>query len=250
MVEPRNPADLSQAPWSAPTFAPPPPPPPPILPGPANVYPGNGAQDFSRISPEMLRTHMAFETSMRPCDVCGQQPAIAVEFIQNIGLIMARQKKEWKGTACRDCGLSLGRKFMNLTLVTGWTGMISFFVNWGCIFENARSLMSLSKLPASAVQSPKTLHPGRPVVQRPGLWVLFAVVGALVFNANHRSTVGSSSTWRVGSCIQVRGQDVRPVRCIAPHDAIVIGVATVTEPCPGSSVTIGKTEYCIAMQTD
>jgi hypothetical protein len=48
---------------------------------------------------------------------------------------------------CHDCGRSLVVKFTTRTLVQGWWGYISFFVNWFVLVANVVAWVQFSRLP-------------------------------------------------------------------------------------------------------
>jgi hypothetical protein len=156
-------------------------------------------------------------TTRRPaaadeCELCGSAPAASVVLRQETGKVIWRTRRRVEGTFCRDCGIALFRSTQNRTLVTGWWGVISFFVNMGSILGNAaarwklRSLAAPSRNPGvvSSLQSP--LDPGRSIFRRAGVWVavvVFLVVGsAIADQASQQSDYSTASytpTYSTGS---------------------------------------------------
>ena len=133
---------------------------------------------------------------------------------------------------------------MNLTLVTGWTGLISFFANIGNVATNTGALRRLSEL-APAERPPGAPSPGRSVFLRPGIWVLAAALGAIGFAIAHAKP---TPTWKTGACVRVEGAKASPVDCAADHDATVLDVVATGQPCPpgGRGVVVhDRKRYCI-----
>jgi hypothetical protein len=91
----------------------------------------------------------------------------------------------------------------NRTLITGWWGVISFFANWMTVGRNAIAARRLQGLPVPS-QSPDaastlgaSLDPGKPLVQRAGVWVAVAVIvvlGAVLASESSSSSGYGGST--------------------------------------------------------
>jgi hypothetical protein len=64
-----------------------------------------------------------------PCTICGRRPAWYLEFDQNVGLLVYRHVRTWKGVACRPCGTGIGKRYLRNTLLTGWWGLVSLPAN-------------------------------------------------------------------------------------------------------------------------
>jgi hypothetical protein len=142
------------------------------------------------------------------CELCGSGPAAPAVFRQETGKIIWRTRRRIEGTFCRDCGLSLLRSAQNRTLITGWWGLISFFVNIGSIVGNAaawwklRSLSTPRRDPAvvSYIESP--LDPGRSVFRRAGVWVaavVLLVAGAAIADEASKQDEYSTPSYSTGS---------------------------------------------------
>ena len=82
-----------------------------------------------------------------PCVRCGAQPGYYVEFDQNIGLLLYRYVRTWKGIACRDCATEIGRRYLRLTMLTGWWGAISAPANLLAIRHDLSVLRELRTMP-------------------------------------------------------------------------------------------------------
>lgn len=71
------------------------------------------------------------------CHKCGARAEVLeVEYKQNTGMLFFRRVRVFSGRWCRTCSLSCFRDVMMHSLVLGWWGTISFFVNILFIFEN------------------------------------------------------------------------------------------------------------------
>ncbi len=116
------------------------------------------------------------------CAVCHSVPIQPFVFKQNIGMIYARQVRTITGGYCRSCAQAKGRKIQSLTILTGWWGMISIFVNLGIIFSNAMALWDASKMEKpEGDENPKRLSSGLPVIVRPATVALFVIAAAVYF---------------------------------------------------------------------
>jgi hypothetical protein len=179
------------------------------------------------------------------CQVCGASPAAKVSFQQNIGLLFMRNTKKWEGVACQDCGRSVGRKFMNLTLVTGWTGIISAVTNFGAIGKNASSLAKLNKLSAPLNRPPSAPSPGRPIFARPGFFGLAAVVGFVGYSIATAPRKIPIDEWVAGTCLDVSSKsNVTGVDCTKTHGAVVLAKVSSEELCPETTTgTIENTAF-------
>jgi hypothetical protein len=150
------------------------------------------------------------------CELCGSGPAAPVVLRQETGKIIWRTRRRVEGTFCRDCGLALFRSTQNRTLITGWWGILSFFVNMGSVIGNAaawgklRTLTAPRRDPAVVSYLESPLDPGRSVFRRAGIWVaavVLLIVGSAIADGASKqdgysstpsystSSGGSSSTW-------------------------------------------------------
>lgn len=67
---------------------------------------------------------------------------------------------------CRDHGVQLAKQYLKKTLVEGWWGYISFFVNWFVVVTDLVALSQAKKLgeplplaPDDAVAAPTSTQP-------------------------------------------------------------------------------------------
>jgi hypothetical protein len=119
------------------------------------------------------------------CEVCGGTPAERLDFKTVLGIIIYGQIRSHRGVLCRDCGLSSFRRLTNQTLLAGWWSVVGFFMNIAAVINNWNQWRMLRRLapPTRSGQYPP-LPAGRPLYQRPGVFVATAVwlfvIGVLV----------------------------------------------------------------------
>jgi hypothetical protein len=64
------------------------------------------------------------------CQVCGVQAETRyVEFYQNIGVLIMRFSKSIKGDLCKSCVHHYFWELTMMSMLLGWWGIISFFLN-------------------------------------------------------------------------------------------------------------------------
>jgi hypothetical protein len=117
------------------------------------------------------------------CQICRAAPARSATFTQHIGAIVVWMNRPTTGVFCRDCAIAIFRREMNLTLMTGWWGMLSFAIlNPLTILSNLFQRARAGRLPAP-VRSAAVFPPldmGRPVLLRPGIIVPIVLAVLLV----------------------------------------------------------------------
>jgi hypothetical protein len=84
------------------------------------------------------------------CRACGRGPAAKLVVRRHVGMIVLQRFVTVKAPLCRDCGTRLVKQYTARTLVQGWWGFISFFVNWFCLAANAVAYLRASRLPEPA----------------------------------------------------------------------------------------------------
>jgi hypothetical protein len=176
------------------------------------------------------------------CLACGREPVAEVVLQSNTGMVFARRWAKVEGRFCRPCGLALYRKHMNHTLLAGWWGFISFFMNFGAIFKNVkawRTLTSLSEPAATEQPVRPPLPPGKPMFQRAGVYVtaVLVVFAGLVAVA---STSGAADEFK-GKCIKLdrAANRVDTTGCGGAHDGKVLAVIKDQDACPaGTDATL------------
>jgi hypothetical protein len=163
------------------------------------------------------------------CQVCGSVPAKDITLHQSIGMVFLRKTKTFRAHVCRDCGIAFFRRIQSATLLTGWWGILSFFLNLGTIWSNYCERRGLQELgdprpPASRtaqISRSTPLSVGRPTLLRPqALGVVgVAIAVALLFGLYSSDSKQGVSSVRVGACAAVDGTHLSEVDCSDPGAA-------------------------------
>ena len=82
-----------------------------------------------------------------PCVVCGMVPTKTVSIQRNVGMILLFRVTTLKKPLCRVHGRKVTREYLGKTLVFGWWGAISLFVNLFVIASDLKSLGAFRGLP-------------------------------------------------------------------------------------------------------
>jgi hypothetical protein len=180
------------------------------------------------------------------CQVCDATPAIPVRFLGHQGMVLLYRQIRYRGTFCRDCGCSVFRTVMNRTLLVGWWGIISAFLNLYAIIVNLGEWNRLRGLAEPVRMSGRAaLDPGRPLFLRPGAWVTAAVValilGWLATNSarNDINTFSAADRRLIGTCVQnVGSTDVQAADCSGPHNGKIVSLRHDKEGCTTEQVSI------------
>ncbi len=193
------------------------------------------------------------------CQLCGSTPATHLEFRRETGLLLVRQRRLVEGSYCRDCGLSLFRETTDKTLMTGWWGFISFFVNWLTIARNVAGRLAIRNLAAPTPNPdvnaplPAPLDPGKPLFRRFGPYVVvliaFAVFALFAFAGDPEPTIEPGE--EVGTCLDLstdlqRIEDVVP--CDGDEDATVISVIALDQSCPSATIRFQNDEQAFCLR--
>ena len=82
----------------------------------------------------------------RVCYNCHRSvPIRYVEFYENMGALVVRYQRSFRGQLCRDCVGPVCWQYTRRTLIFGWWGIISFFVTPVFLINNCvRYLWTLS----------------------------------------------------------------------------------------------------------
>lgn len=88
------------------------------------------------------------------CELCGRGPATSMLIRRHVGMIVMQKFYKVDAPLCREHGLELAKRYLGKTLLLGWWGFISFFVNFFAVFTDVRAVMIASRLdpPAAAPQ--------------------------------------------------------------------------------------------------
>lgn len=82
------------------------------------------------------------------CRVCGRGPARNMVIRRHVGMILMQRFVKLQAPLCREHGVELTKKYLGKTLIEGWWGYISFFVNWFVVVTDLVALSQAKKLPA------------------------------------------------------------------------------------------------------
>ena len=130
----------------------------------------------------VLRDSFGFVESK--CVVCSRVPALALPLRRELGLVFVRQTTRSKALLCREHGAKQARRFLLRTLVTGWWGVISFFMNFVAIGTDVAAWRKYNQLLSPqgvAVINPNALAEPRAFGgRRTQLIILATVVGFVV----------------------------------------------------------------------
>lgn len=97
------------------------------------------------------------------CIVCGRRPAALIKVERNVGMILMRTWHTTDGPFCRDHGVANAKRYLLLTLLLGWWGIRSFFINFMAIATDVNALKKAQGLPAAdPAREEASLHVGRP----------------------------------------------------------------------------------------
>lgn len=169
--------------------------------------------------------------------------------------MLVRRTRHWvDGPFCRNCGLCTFRTMTNYTLLKGWWGMISFFVNWATILNNIgawwrfRGLATPVAVPGVKGLVPRPFDPGPSIFRRSGIWVTGAVILFFVaISAANRSNTPTTAVTPVnppsnyalaGRCLVVStdgAQIQKVVDCGQAHNARVLSVVAQASSCPSAA---------------
>lgn len=180
------------------------------------------------------------------CQVCEGTPAIPVRLLGHQGMIILYRQITYRGTFCRDCGLALFRQVMNRTLLVGWWGIISVFLNVYAIIVDLVVWTKVRALPEPVRMSGKTpLDKGRPVLLRPGLWVTVAAIvilagwGAAQSARNDINTFSAADRQLIGTCVEnVGSTDVKAASCSGAHSGKIVSLSHDRGGCLSDQVSI------------
>ena len=82
------------------------------------------------------------------CQLCGCSPAVSVTLRRHVGMLIVQRFCKWQGTLCHDHGVEIANIFLRKTLVQGWWGATSFFLNWFAVATDLVALQRASRLPS------------------------------------------------------------------------------------------------------
>jgi hypothetical protein len=91
------------------------------------------------------------------CQICGRAPAQQFKIRRHVGMVLMQRFVRLNAPLCRDHGIELSKEYLKKTLIQGWWGVVSFFVNW---IDVAVDLSALSK--AKKMAAPMSVAPSSP----------------------------------------------------------------------------------------
>lgn len=100
-----------------------------------------------------------------PCAVCGRAPTRSMIIRRHVGVLFYMRFISMKGPLCRDHGAEAAKSYLGRTLLQGWWGIISVFVNMFDVCADVRAFVAYKRLPSPPpyiVQPPGT----RPQMRR------------------------------------------------------------------------------------
>jgi hypothetical protein len=86
-------------------------------------------------------------TTALTCRACGRSPAQEFTIRRHVGMLIMQKFVKFRGPLCRDHAQQLSKEFLNRTLVQGWWGLISFFVNFFVIATDLAAMSKANKMP-------------------------------------------------------------------------------------------------------
>ena len=82
------------------------------------------------------------------CEGCGfEVPNSYAEYRQQIGLLLVRYSRNYKGRFCRTCNRGLFWRTTLITFFFGWWGVITFFVTIVALIENLITFLRTLSIP-------------------------------------------------------------------------------------------------------
>jgi hypothetical protein len=88
------------------------------------------------------------------CVVCGKRPAKLIKVQRNAGMVVLRTAHRADGPFCREHALAAAKANLGRTLVTGWWGVESFFLNFKAIATDVAAMRSARELPPVGSEQP------------------------------------------------------------------------------------------------
>jgi hypothetical protein len=93
------------------------------------------------------------------CQVCGRRPAAQLKVRRHVGMILMQRFVSARPTLCREHGVAIAKEFLRKTLVQGWWGLISFFVNFYAVYTDLLALSKARKLGPPVNAPPPSASP-------------------------------------------------------------------------------------------
>ncbi len=78
--------------------------------------------------------------------VCGRIPARTLKLRRHVGMVVLQKFFKVEMPLCNEHGRELAKSWLGKTLVQGWWGVISFFVNFFAVYTDVVALSQASRL--------------------------------------------------------------------------------------------------------
>lgn len=178
--------------------------------------------------------------SMVPCQVCGRGPTALISVSRNVGMLVVRRSWDFSAPLCREHASQLARNWLLATLLMGWWGIISFFMNFGAVATDLNALRAARRLPpARPIAVPVgsgiagSVSVALPQVSSTRLALVVAGIVVVIAAGAINATFGpkSASDLAVGDCFDEPGTagDIAEVPhhpCSMAHTAEVFATVT------------------------
>jgi hypothetical protein len=82
-----------------------------------------------------------------PCYACGATPTRKLPIRRHRGMIIVQQFFKIHQSLCRDHGVDASKKYLGKTLLEGWWGFVSFFVNIFVVISDIVVWLQYARLP-------------------------------------------------------------------------------------------------------
>jgi len=92
----------------------------------------------------------------RGCEVCDRVPVAPITVRRHVGMIVLQKFYKVNAQLCRDHGRAVAKEYLGKTLLLGWWGVISFFVNFYAVYTDVRALAKASALEPPVARQPVT----------------------------------------------------------------------------------------------
>jgi hypothetical protein len=164
-----------------------------------------------------------------------------VTFRGHTGMLFVMRFWSVSGPFCRDCGIATFRRVVSTTLVTGWWGILSFFITPFVLLADVIRRREVKRLaPPNPIAGHRPVSPGRPLFKRwqtLGLLVPVVVVIVALFVAMAPSPAADPpADPAIGSCVHSDDQgNADVVSCGSSHDGVIVDVVAVDSDCPDST---------------
>jgi hypothetical protein len=114
-----------------------------------------------------------------PCVLCGLVPTRTVKIRRNVGLLVLRSGVTFEKPLCKVHGRQVAREYLIKTLLFGWWGLTSFFINLTMVSDDVKAFGAFRDLaepsavgsaPAKPMMMPKAFLESIPHVTPHGEW--------------------------------------------------------------------------------